>query len=210
MGYQSDPQLRVLHALRVKHFADVAEVSEMTGLPAADVERQLEAASGAGLAERRNGPVRGWALTGQGHARHAELLGADVTLSGAHEVVAAAGAKLARLDDRFDRVCTDWYLRTAGPDQAPNDHRDQDYDRTVITALGTLDRDVQPICRTLAEALARTAPYGPRIRAALTRVQGGQRDAVARPLANSYRDAWAELRTDLLATLEAVPTGGQG
>jgi hypothetical protein len=59
MGHRSDPNFYVLHALKLKGFADGAAVAEVTGLPIGDVDQQLAALANAGLARRREGRICG-------------------------------------------------------------------------------------------------------------------------------------------------------
>jgi hypothetical protein len=49
--------------------------------------------------------------------------------------------------------------------------------------------------------------YGRRLSAALARVDAGDRDALARPLAGSYDEVWAELHADLELTTAMATTG---
>jgi hypothetical protein len=86
----------------------------------------------------------------------------------------------------------------------PNPHDDSDRDRSVVVALHDVDQRVQPICATLAGVEERMSRYGPRLSAALARVDRGERDAVARPLAGSYDEVWTELQEDLEATRVAA------
>jgi hypothetical protein len=61
------------------------------------------------------------------------------------------------------------------------------------------------MCATLAGAEERMSRYGSRLSAALARVDAGERDAVARPLAGSYDEVWTELHRDLELTTTATP-----
>ena len=70
--------------------------------------------------------------------------------------------------------------------------------------LHDIDERVQPICATLAGMAERMSPYGRRLSAALARVDGGDWDALARPLAGSYDEVWTDLHTDLELTTTAA------
>jgi hypothetical protein len=50
------------------------------------------------------------------------------------------------------------------------------------------------------------SPYGRRLSVALARVDAGDQDAVARPLAGSYDEVWTELHQDLELTTTVAAT----
>jgi hypothetical protein len=58
-----------------------------------------------------------------------------------------------------------------------------------------------PLLGGLAGALHRFVRYPVRLHSAFERFQGGDRDALARPLSGSYHDVWMELHQDLLVSL---------
>jgi DNA-binding MarR family transcriptional regulator len=211
MAYRSDPSLVVLHVLKLKGFAEVDAIAELSGVALADVDQHLAAAAEAGLAQRREGRISGWSLTPRGRALQAEQLEAELGQAeslapGARDVLAGVYGAFAGLNGRLKQVCTHWQLRTVGSNQVPNNHGDPDYDAAVVASLRALDEDAQPLCATLGETLERMARYGPRLRRALTRLQGGDRDRFTRPLSDSYHDIWMELHEDLIATLKLVRT----
>jgi hypothetical protein len=206
MGHRSDPTFLVLHALKLKGFADGAAVAEVTGLPIGNVDQELAALAEADLASRREGRISGWALTPAGRLRHADLLAADRERSGVHDVLTTSYVRFSDLNTRFKELCTDWQLRRRDADQVPNDHQDAAYDRSVIDGLVALDGEVQPVCGGLSQALDRMAGYGPRLGRALDRLRAGDRDGFTRPLANSYHDIWMEWHEDMIITLGLVRT----
>ncbi len=206
MAYRSATPLVVLHALKLKGFADVAALADSTGLAEGEIDQQLAHATGCGWVMRRSGRVPGWALTPEGRTRHDELLEADLDGSGAEAVLVAAYADFAGINTRFKQVCTDWQLRTVDGTHVPNDHSDRDYDRGVVAALRGIDDAVRPVCVALGGALERMARYAGRLGGALARVEGGDRDGFTRPLAGSYHDIWMELHEDLIGTLRVART----
>jgi hypothetical protein len=206
MAHQSALDFLVVHALKLKGFAEAEALAELTALPVADVERELDIARRSGDAERREGPISGWSLTNQGRTHHGALLGGDLEASGASPVLADVYPEFSEINVRFEQVCTDWQLRLVNGNYGPNRHDDRSYDRSVIAALGQVNDGIQPICQTLAAVLARMSPYGRRLAAALTRVEAGDRDSFTRPLANSYHDVWLELHADLVVTMNMART----
>src|SRR5690348_3630771 len=134
MGHASDPHFVVLHALKIKGFAETEILADLTGFDPATVSDHLDRARDAGRALRREGRICGWALTPDGRTRHAELLERDLT--GAGESVQRALTEIyqpfGELNSQFKVVCTDWQLRTSGGEHIPNDHLDEEYDRAVV------------------------------------------------------------------------------
>jgi DNA-binding MarR family transcriptional regulator len=204
MAHRSVTELLVLHALGLKGFADATAIALMTGLDRPVVDTQLDAAQRAGLVDRRGDPVSGWALTPLGRTRHRALLAADVDASGALEVVIELYGRFMAINTRLRQVAAEWHLRAGDGRCVPNLHEDGEYDRSVVTALREIDERVQPICASLAGVEERMSRYGRRLSAALARVDAGERDAVARPLAGSYDEVWTELQEDLQLTSTAA------
>jgi hypothetical protein len=208
MGHASDPHFVVLHALKIKGFAESDVLTELTGFDHPTVTSHLDLARDTGLALRREGRICGWALTPEGRARHGELLEADLVAAGdsVQSTLSEAYQRFSGLNGRFKVVCTDWQLRPSGGQHVPNDHLDEEYDHAVIATLGAINDAVQPLCEEMAASLPRMRPYGGRLAAAHAKLVGGDRDAFTRPLANSYHDIWMELHEDLIATLKLART----
>jgi hypothetical protein len=202
MGHVSDPDFLVLHGLRLKGFAEVWILAQLTAQRELEVTRRLQQAAAAELVMRRDGRISGWTLTPSGRTRHAELLDSDVAASGCRDALTTAYPRFGQYNADLKALCTDWQLR----DGAPNDHADAAYDAGVIGRLRTLNDGVSPFCGELAGLLSRFAPYGPRLTAAVDRVEAGDRDGFTRPLANSYHDIWMELHEDLIASLGLART----
>jgi hypothetical protein len=193
----SDPGFLVLHALRLKGFADTPVVAAVAGLADDEALRHLEKAAAAGQATRRDGRISGWALTPDGRSRHAELIRSELDGTGAGAAVDDGYRRFLEVNNELLTVCTDWQLRSG----ALNDHADPSYDETVIGRLRDVDTKVQPVCTDLGAALDRFAAYGPRFSTALSKVEAGERDWFAKPMIDSYHTVWFELHEDLLATL---------
>jgi hypothetical protein len=193
----SEPAFLVLHALRLKGFADTPVVADRAGIEAVDAQTLLEKAVAAGFVTRRDGRISGWALTHDGRARHAELIADELAAAGVRPQLEQAYHGFLGVNNELLTVCTDWQLRSGGL----NDHNDAEYDASVVERLGAVDAQVQPVCGDLAAALDRFCDYGPRLASALERVRDGQRDWFAKPMIDSYHTVWFELHEDLLATL---------
>jgi hypothetical protein len=72
----------------------------------------------------------------------------------------------------------------------------------AIERLRAVHHEAIGATEELAVELERMRSYGPRLAAALERVERGEREWVARPLIDSYHSVWHELHEDLLLTLD--------
>jgi hypothetical protein len=201
MPSPSDPDLLVLLGLRLRSFAPAAAVAETAGLAEADTEARLQLLAQGGLARFRDGRTTGWMPTPEGRTEGEARLAAELDATGTRAAVDGAYRRFLTINQRMLDVCTDWQLRPVDGEQVVNDHTDADHDQRVVTALAELDGLVQPIVADLAEALERFGGYGPRLAAALTKVQGGETDWFTKPTIDSYHTVWFELHENLLATL---------
>ena len=187
MAHPSAPPLLVLHALRLKGFAEsdvVARSSVVTEDEAAAHARVLAAE---GLVQRRDGKLSGWALTREGRAEHAARVAAELDESGQREVVDAAYRSFLAANGDMLGTCTAWQLRDEGGVQVVNDHSDAAWDAAVLDLLdGSLDR---------------FAGYRGRFATALAKVLAGEPAWFTKPVIDSYHTIWFELHEDLLCTL---------
>ena len=201
MAHVSDPAFLVLHALRLKGFAEADVLAESAGMDADDVAGRLSSAATDGHVLRRDGRVSGWALTPAGRARHTELVAADVEVAEARDAVGDAYKRFLALNPDLLSVCTAWQIREVDGEQKVNDHSDATYDKEVVDRLlGVHDR-VRPVCADLREVMDRFGGYGSRLRTALERVVEGERDWFTKPTIPSYHTVWFELHEDLLVSL---------
>lgn len=194
MAHSSTPAFRTFHALRIKGFATVDTLIEMTALQVGDVEAHLATMLEAEQAQFRE--ARGlWQLTPDGRAAYPRLLADD--LAGVdHTLLAPSYATFLAINSSFKELCGDWQLR----DGDVNDHSDPAYDADVIDRLGTLDTAVQPVVATVGGVLARLEPYAPRLAQSLARLQQGETNMFTGVMCGSYHDAWMELHEDLILT----------
>ena len=191
----------MLHALRLKGFADNEVVAAHAGLSPKAAGTHLDKLASGGLATRREGRITGWSLTPAGRKHHAELVATEVDAAGCRDVLHQAYRDFLALNGDMLTVCTDWQMRTVDGEPTVNDHSDPVYDKDVITRLRGVDDRVQPVCARLAAALDRYAPYGDRLRAAIEKVEAGETEWFTKPVIDSYHTVWFELHEDLLCTL---------
>ena len=193
--------MRVVHALRLKGFADAPALASAAGVSDEHaVVDALDRARREGWVTRREGAFEGWALTPAGRARDRQAIDAELAATGARAAIEDGYRRFLALNGELLQVCTDWQLKGCDP-TVLNDHADAAYDAAVIERLRAVDRAVQPVCTDLGEALERFAPYGPRLREALRHVEEGDHDWFAKSGIDSYHAVWFELHEDLLVTL---------
>jgi hypothetical protein len=204
MAPSSDPDLLVLHGLRLKSFAAAEIIATAAGLDLADVERRLEQFRDKEWVRYREGVLTGWMLLPSGRTEAARLLAEELEATGARGDIDAAYREFLSFNQSLLHVCTDWQLRPVDGDGEPvvNDHADAAYDANVIGALRALDGEVQPVCASLASVLERFAGYGARLTNALRRTEAGEPDWFTKPTIDSYHTVWFELHENLLATLD--------
>lgn len=201
MNRAADTEFVVLHALRLKGFAETDAIAASLDQPVDVLADLLGRLAAAGMVLRRDGRVSGWALTPQGRVRHAREVAAAM----------ADPERRARLEDVYHRflplnrralaVCTDWQMRTVDGRPVINERDDPAYDAEVVTRLVELDAEAQPLCAELASIVDWFGGYGSRLANALARVQAGDFDWFTLPVIDSYHTVWFELHEDLLSTL---------
>ncbi|HEY2430999.1 MAG TPA: hypothetical protein VGI06_18840 [Acidimicrobiales bacterium] len=180
-----DPFL-VLHAARVKGFADGPSLAAFCGVDDRSVAFAVDQLSRTGLIRFREGRLAGWSLTPQGRDRHAELIAREREEGGA-AFVREGYARFLTVNDDLKDVCTRWQLDGRSP--------------PLLARLEGLHGAVVEIVGVLARGRRRFAVYRHRFDAARDRVVAGDDAAMTRPLTGSYHDVWMELHEDLLVTL---------
>jgi hypothetical protein len=197
VAHPSDPRFLVLHALRLRGFADLEPVAVTTGLNEDQASSLLDDLGAEGLVHRREGRVHGWSLTASGREMHLKSVDSELEEATARSAVDAAYRQFLALNREMLAVCTDWQLK----DGSLNEHDDPSHDQAVIARLRSLDDRVQPICAELAGSLERFSRYGARLASAVAKVEAGETEWFTKPLIDSYHTVWFELHEDLLATL---------
>jgi hypothetical protein len=208
--HHSDPDLLVLHALRLKGFAEPPAVAEATGVAERDVSERLMTFQQRELVKHRQGKVSGFLLLPAGQHEHAALLDEDLAAAACGTEIEAAYAAFLAHNETFKQLCADWQLRLVDGTPVPNNHTDAAYDAAIAGRLTALQPDVAAVVDGLAAVLARFGPYTGRLADAAARFAAGDPDALARPLARSYHDVWMELHEDFLVTLRRERDAADG
>lgn len=203
MPHVSEPELLVLHGVRVKGMTDAPAVATRFGLEPLVVEELLLDEEARGHVQRVSfADLSGWALTERGRAEDGRRLHAELECTGVRPAVAAANEVFAQLNGRFLATLTRWQIRPQPWDQmAANDHTDHRWDDRVLDDLERFAPRLRPVCDQLTSALQRFDGYADRFTAALERVLHGNRAWVDQTGIDSCHTVWIELHEDLLSTL---------
>jgi hypothetical protein len=139
-------------------------------------------------------------LTPEGRRVHQELL-AEQLDAGAREALGACYRRFVPLNAEVLALCTDWQLRTGGPEPVVNDHADPDYDRRIFDRLAALAAAAAPVLDELAGVAPRYGAHRDGLVHAAEQVRGGDTAFLTNPRVRCFHTAWFELHEDLLATL---------
>ncbi len=206
----SPVDLLVLHAVRIKGFADAPAVAQRFDLDPAEVTEHLQDAEAHGwITHSAFAGSAGWSLTERGRVEGERRLALELAATGrAGEIRSVFHEDFLPLNARVLSACTDWQLRKA-PDGRllPNDHVDRAWDARVLRELAEVGRELGGLVQRLSGILARFGGYDRRYGAALERARAGEGDWVDRMDVDSCHRVWFELHEDLLATL-GVERGG--
>jgi hypothetical protein len=197
----SDPELLVLHTLRLKGFVDADVVAAACGRPEPLVAEVLEKLAACDLVQHRDGRISGWSLTPGGRLEGERRLRRELDAVGCRAVVEDAYRRFLRMNEPFLQCCTRWQLREVDGILGPNEHDDMAYDAALIDELDRMDDAVQGVCADLASVLARFGYYNGRFAVARLRVHDGEHEWFTKPMIDSYHAVWFELHENLLATL---------
>lgn len=197
----TDHELRVIHALRLKSFADTDVVAEAAQVAEVEAKSVLDGLAESELVRYREGRMTGWMLLPPGRAHGEVLLAQALDGAGKREELDAVYRRFLEHNQPFLGLCTDWQVRMIDGEQVPNDHADADYDAEMIARLAATDAAMQPICADLAAIFDRFGHYGPKFAEALAHLQSGDITWFTKPMIESYHTVWFELHEDLLASL---------
>ena len=197
MGHRSTKNFRTLHALRIRGFATIDTLAEMTGSPSSDVEAHLAHWSADEIVQFREGRAL-WQLTPSGRARHLDLLREDVAPVVPNADLTVAYQQFLALNEQFKELCTAWQVFRFNGER--NDHSDPGYDAAVLENLAHLHAATEPAVAVIGTVFDRMAPYGPRLESVLIRIQDGESNMFTGVMCGSYHDVWMELHEDLMLT----------
>ncbi len=188
----SEPAFLTHHALRIKGFARVETLAEMTELDQGSVAGHLDAMADVEWAMFREARSL-WQLTPQGREAHVDALASDLDGIDLDSLVPHYREFLA-INGDFKQLCGDWQLR----DGAINDHTDSKYDAVVIDRLSELDATARPVVTAMSSVVERLRTYAPRLESTCRSVREGRHDLFTGVMCGSFHDVWMELHEDLI------------
>ena len=194
-------QLLVLHAIRLRGPASLAELASRFSLEPAHVRSTLETLREGELAKLYEGRLAGWMLTSAGRAEGERLLAEQLDRTALRGVVTAFYQQFLVMNPELLSICTDWQVRVVGQEEVLNDHLDAARDAVVLNRLAQLHHGVLPLLQQLAAGLERFEGYSSRLGYAHERIGIGQTEWLTGPRIDSYHTVWFELHEDFLATL---------
>lgn len=198
---ESTPELLALHAIRLKGFANDAEVASRFGLTdelAAELMLDFQAMGWVTKVEFAG--TGGWTLNAAGRTENERQLAQELAETHAAKSIRAGYTQFLGHNARLLQACTDWQLRPSASDPlAANDHSDHAWDGRVISELAALCSELRALSTHFT--LNRFHGYDQRFAAALARAEQGDGSWVNRPRVDSCHTVWMELHEDLLATL---------
>jgi hypothetical protein len=200
---RSDPADLVLHGPRVLGFATSDKVAARFRLDRDLTHELLLDFEASGLVTHSAfAGSTGWSLTDRGRAENERRLARELDRAGARDAVTVVHARFLPLNHRLGKACTDWQIRPTRLDSmAFNDHTDWPWDEQVLRTLTTVGRAFDQLCDELTQHLQRFDGYATRYRAALVKVDAGERRWVDSPEVDSCHTVWIQFHEDLLATL---------
>jgi hypothetical protein len=188
MAHPSPANLLVLHAVRLKGFADTTAIADRFGLDPDQTREDLLDAQAHGWVYRSSfADLAGWSLTETGRRRNETQLRDELDRSGAHGTVATVHDRFLPLNTRASQVFTTSQL---GSGRAAD----------VFRQLADLASELRNIERSLAAYLGRFAGYHDRFAGALARVSDDPAWITGVEVDSCHR-VWFELHEDLIATL---------
>lgn len=203
MTQASPAELLVLHAVRVRGFADTPAIARRFELDQAETnEHLLDAEANGWVTHTAFAGTGGWSLTDRGRRENERQLAAELARTGRAEEVRNAYDTFVPLNGPVLQACTDWQLRPApGNRLSLNDHTDPAWDDNVLAVLQAVNQDLAPLVERLDVVLTRFRGYDSRFSAALTRARSGETAWVDRTDVDSCHRVWFELHEDFVATL---------
>lgn len=203
MSHASEPELLILHAVRLLGFADESAIAARAGSSIGATMLVLRGAERAGWVQHLEFlDVTGWSLTDFGRWENERQLSVERRMADPENTIGAVHHDFLPLNARMLQATTDWQLRPNGDDRfAANDHTDGAWDARVLYEFERLGTELAPMVERLTAVLTRFDGTVTRYRSALVRAREGQTEWIDRTDVDSCHLVWFQLHEDLIATL---------
>lgn len=203
MSHRSEPQLLMLHAVRLLGFADEGAIAQRAGSSAEETAIFLREAERSGWVQHLElFDLNGWSLTDFGKWENERQLGHERRIADPDDEIAVIYREFFPLNARMLSATTDWQIRPRPNDSfASNDHSDVNWDARVLNEVETLGVELAPLVERLTNILTRFEGILTRYETALGRAKEGQTEWIDRTDVDSCHLVWFQLHEDLIATL---------
>lgn len=203
MSHTSEPELLILHAVRLLGFADDPAIAARAGSSIGATMSVLSEAERAGWVQHLEFlDVTGWSLTDFGRWENERQLSVERGMADPGNTIGAVHHEFLPLNARMLQATTDWQLRPNSDDRfATNDHTDEAWDARVLDEFARLGTELAPLVERLTGVLERFDGTVTRYRSALARGREGQNQWIDRTDVDSCHLVWFQLHEDLIATL---------
>lgn len=201
MAHPSSTDLLVLHAVRLKGFADTDAVAARFDLDTRQTREDLLDAQAHGWVTRSAfADTVAWSLTEAGRRQNEAQLRHELDSIGARNGVAAVHEEFLPLNAQATQVFTAWQLGPAHSPATPLTPASGPHRTDVHRQLGDIADGLRRLEQWLTAHLARFTGYHNRFISALARVSDDPVWITGVEVDSCHR-IWFELHEDLIATL---------
>lgn len=210
MSRRSEPELLILHAVRLLGFAGEEAIAGRAGTGAEEAVTVLRQAERSGWVQHLEFlDLSGWSLTDFGRWENERQLAFERRIADPENVIGTVYRDFQPLNARMLCATTDWQIRPRTDDRfAANDHTDSIWDARVLGEIETLGTELSPLVERLTSVLTRFDGTVTRYESALSRAREGQTEWIDRTDVDSCHLVWFQLHEDLIATL-GIDRGSQ-
>ena len=187
-------QDHVIHVLSIKGFAKEEALAVAAGLEVSDVELIAQNLIDEGLLERSR---IGMKLTEKGKAAAAKIL-EDVRQTTDLAALETFYQAFTPINQDYKKSVSSWQIKTVGESAEPNDHKDTEYDKQVLTEMFKDHDSLKHLVATCLTSCPLLRAYARRLEIAYAHVSAGHHQFVTGALIDSYHTVWFEFHEALI------------
>ena len=187
-------QDHVIHVLSIKGFAKEEALAVAAGLEVSDVELIAQNLIDEGLLERSR---IGMKLTEKGKAAAAKIL-EDVRQTTDLAALETFYQAFTPINQDYKKSVSSWQIKMVGESAEPNDHKDTEYDKQVLTEMFKDHDSLTHLVATYLASCPLLRVYARRLELAYAHVSAGRHQFVTGALIDSYHTVWFEFHEALI------------
>ena len=187
-------QDHIIHILSIKGFAKEETLSVAAGLEVSDVELIAQNLIDEGLLDRSR---IGMKLTEKGKAAAAKIL-EDVRQTTDLAALETFYQAFIPINQDYKKSVSSWQIKTVGESAEPNDHKDTEYDKQVLTEMFKDHDSLKHLVATYLASCPLLRVYARRLELAYAHVRAGRHQFVTGALIDSYHTVWFEFHEALI------------